>query len=119
MKTQCYQLKFRHKMQQRSVRLLTDQNGFNVFEPFLSSTLNCRPPFIVCTGGHQIASGVGARPLHPLPFQPAPQRRQPFTLLTGGFRLWGSEGTKVSIPEQLYMLLRFNVAVKFLSYVWN
>ena len=99
-------------MQQRSVKLLADQNGFNDFEPFLSSTLNCLSLFIVCTGGHRNVSGVGARLLCPFPFQLDPQSRWPFTLLTAGFCLWSSEGTKVTIPVELYMLPRFNVIVK-------
>lgn len=99
-------------MQQRSVNLLTDQNGFSGFEPFLSRTLNCLSLFIVFTGDHQNAPGVGTRTLCPFPFQLDPQSRWPSTLLTAGFCLWSSEGTKATIPVGLYMLLRFNVIVK-------
>lgn len=100
-------------MRQRSVKLLTDQNAFSGFKPFLSRTPNCLSLFIVRTGGHQNVSGVGARPLCPFPFQSdPPQSRWPFTPLIVGFCLWSSEGTKVTIPVELYIPLRFNVTVK-------
>lgn len=83
-------------MQQRSAKLLTDQNSFNSFELFL-----------VCTGGHWNASGVGARPQCPFAFQLDPHSRWPFMLLTVGFCLWSSKETKVTLPVELHMLLRF------------
>lgn len=60
-------------MQLKSVKLLTDQNGLNGFEPFLSSTLNYLSLFIVCTGGQWNALGVSAKSLCPLPGGPPKQ----------------------------------------------